>query len=863
MVIRMKKVILVDGNNLLFRSYYATAYSGNFMKNSKGFPTNALYGFINMINKIKSEEKPEYMLVAFDKGKTFRHDKYKEYKAGRIQMPNELKLQFPVAKEILELLGIKWFEIDNYEADDIIGTMSKKVDENDLYDGLIISSDKDLLQLITDKVIVKLLKTKDYIMMNKNTFYETYNLTPEKMVDIKALQGDPSDNIPGVKGIGEKTALKLLVDYGSLEGIYDNLDKISGAVKTKLINNRQSAFDSKDLATIYKEVPLDFDLEDTKIKDANLDKLKSKYEELEFFSFLKNMKVNKENKSIEAKELTNLDDLEKLSYPLAFYIELNKSNYHISKPLSMGIYDGKNAYYVNEDMICDVIKLINDKEKYTYDLKKHYVTLKYLNTNLTNVSFDTSIAAYLLNYNIKDDIAYLSNEFGYDIPFYEVISKAKELNYNIINNMVVNKAKFIYETKNTLQEEMEKEDCTYLFNEIEMKLSYVLGKMEYEGIRVDKNVLDEMKEELNGKISDISKQIYDICGEEFNISSPKQLGEILFEKLKIADVKKTKNSYSTDKATLEKYKSRSPIVPLILEHRMLSKLQSTYITGLENSILSDGKIHTIYTQTLTRTGRLSSIEPNLQNIPIRTSYGSLIRKAFIPEENSVLLSSDYSQIELRIFAHFSKVPNWIEAFNNDMDIHTRTAMDIFGVEEKDVTKLMRRQAKAVNFGILYGISSFGLAEDLGISVKEAKEFINKYFETYSGTKVYMDNVIKEAYDKGYVTTIMNRKRKIDELKNTNYMIRNQGERMALNTPIQGSSADILKKAMIDIQKEFDDNNLKSKMLLQVHDELIFNVLKNEIKKVSEIVTRCMDNAYKLNVPLKVDVETGNNWLEAK
>ena len=863
MVIRMKKVILVDGNNLLFRSYYATAYSGNFMKNSKGFPTNALYGFINMINKIKTEEKPEYMLVAFDKGKTFRHNKYKEYKAGRIQMPNELKLQFPVAKEILELLGIKWFEIDNYEADDIIGTMSKKVDENDLYDGLIISSDKDLLQLITDKVIVKLLKTKDYIMMNKNTFYETYNLTPEKMVDIKALQGDPSDNIPGVKGIGEKTALKLLVDYGSLEGIYDNLDKISGAVKTKLINNRQSAFDSKDLATIYKEVPLDFDLEDTKIKDANLDKLKSKYEELEFFSFLKNMKVNKENKSIEAKELTNLDDLEKLSYPLAFYIELNKSNYHISKPLSMGIYDGKNAYYVNKDMICDVVKLINDKEKYTYDLKKHYVTLKYLNTNLTNVSFDTSIAAYLLNYNIKDDIAYLANEFGYDIPFYEVISKAKELNYNIINNMVVNKAKFIYETKNTLQEEMEKEDCTYLFNEIEMKLSYVLGKMEYEGIRVDKNVLDEMKEELNGKISDISKQVYDICGEEFNISSPKQLGEILFEKLKIADVKKTKNSYSTDKATLEKYKSRSPIVPLILEHRMLSKLQSTYITGLENSILSDGKIHTIYTQTLTRTGRLSSIEPNLQNIPIRTSYGSLIRKAFIPEENSVLLSSDYSQIELRIFAHFSKVPNWIEAFNNDMDIHTRTAMDIFGVEEKDVTKLMRRQAKAVNFGILYGISSFGLAEDLGISVKEAKEFINKYFETYSGTKVYMDNVIKEAYDKGYVTTIMNRKRKIDELKNTNYMIRNQGERMALNTPIQGSSADILKKAMIDIQKEFDDNNLKSKMLLQVHDELIFNVLKDEIKKVSEIVTRCMDNAYKLDVPLKVDVETGNNWLEAK
>ena len=432
-----------------------------------------------------------------------------------------------------------------------------------------------------------------------------------------------------------------------------------------------------------------------------------------------------------------------------------------------------------------------------------------------------------------------------------------------IKKLVVEKAKFIYETKQELEDEMTKEDCMYLFNEIEMPLSIVLGDMEYQGIRLDKQVLDNMNAELDERIKEISEKIYELAGEKFNISSPKQLGEILFVKLQIGKGKKTKSGYSTDKTILEKYSDRHPIVPLVLEHRMLTKLQSTYIVGLASSVLDDGKIHTIYTQTLTRTGRLSSIEPNLQNIPIRTTYGKLIRKAFVPEDDCILLSSDYSQIELRVFAHFSKVPNLIDAFKNDMDIHTRTAMDIFGVSENEVTPLMRRQAKAVNFGILYGISSFGLSEDLKIPVKEAKSFIDKYFETYSGTKVYMDSVVKDAYEKGYVTTIMNRKRRIDELHNTNYMIRQQGERMALNTPIQGSSADILKKAMIDIYNEFQSKNIKSKMLLQVHDELIFNVLKEEESIVKEIVDRCMDNAYKLDVPLKVDIETGVNWYDAK
>ena len=859
----MKKVILVDGNNLLFRSYYATAYQGNFMKNKNGFPTNALYGFVNMIHKIINDEKPEYMLVAFDKGKTFRHDKYKDYKAGRIKMPDELKAQFPIAKEILAYLGSKWFEIDNYEADDIIGTLAKKIDDENDYKGLIVSSDKDLLQLISNKVIMKLLKSKDYVMMSKETFYDQYKLTPDKMIDIKALQGDSSDNIEGVKGIGEKTALKLLQEYGSLEGIYDNIAYIKGAVATKLINGKDKAFESKDLVTIYKQVPLGFTLEDTKITNGNLEELKKTYENLEFYSFLKNMKIGRINNDFNVIEVEDISVLDKIKSPISIYMELDKTNYHLASILALGLYDGQNAYYVKKDLINDSIKKLNKLEKYTYDLKKHLVALKKIKVNLENVSFDSMIAAYLLNYNVKDDISYLANQFGYDIPFYEVISKAKKLEEETLKKLVSAKAKFIYETKEELEKEMKEEDCTYLFNEIEMPLSVVLAEMEYQGIRVDVNVLKSMNVEIEEKIKEISNKIYELAGCQFNISSPKQLGDILFTKLQIGKGKKTKSGYSTDKTILEKYKDRHPIVPLILEHRMLTKLQSTYIVGLENSILEDGKIHTIYTQTLTRTGRLSSIEPNLQNIPIRTTYGKLIRKAFIPEDGCILLSSDYSQIELRVFAHFSKVPNLVNAFKNDMDIHTQTAMDIFGVKKEDVTPLMRRQAKAVNFGILYGISSFGLAEDLGISVKEAKSFIDKYFETYSGIKNYMDSVVKDAYEKGYVTTIMNRKRKITELNNTNYMIRQQGERMALNTPIQGSSADILKKAMIDIYNKFKEKKLKSKMILQVHDELIFNVLKEEEDIVKKIVDDCMDNAYKLDVPLKVDIETGINWYDTK
>ncbi len=860
----MKKVILVDGNNLLFRSYFATAYSGNMMKNSKGFPTNGLYGMVNMLNKIIREENPEYMLVAFDKGKTFRHDKYTEYKGGRDKTPEDLLKQFKVAKELVPLMGIKCFEIDNYEADDIIGTYSKIVCKDDNFIATIVSSDKDLLQLINEQIDVKLLKQKDYIRMNEQVFFENYGIKPIRMIDLKGLEGDPSDNIPGVKGIGEKTALKLLQEYESLENIYENIENIKGSVKQKLIDGKKDAFMSKDIATIYNEVEVPYTLEELKYNGIiDYDGLRNLYNELEFYSFLKDDNVKGSKKeSLEYKVIKNINDM-KLNDKIAIYLELSESNYHNSSIYGMGIYDGANAYYISEKLLTENKNILDNKEIYTYDLKKTIVSLNKIGIKLENCVFDAMIAGYILNYNVKDDIAYLANNFNYDITLFDNFIKMKDITDDSLANLTCNKAKFIYEIKDIFMDKMEKEEQLELFSNIEMKLSYVLASMEIEGVRVDTKVLDEMGEKINDKINKLTNEIYEYAGLSFNIQSPKQLGEILFEKLEIPYPKKKKESYSTAREILDKIVDYHPIVQKIIGYRTLTKIYNTYIIGIKNMIMEDGKLHTIYTQTLTRTGRLSSIEPNLQNIPIRYQEGKEIRKAFIPEEDSVFLSSDYSQIELRMFAHMSNEKNLIDVFNNNLDIHTKTAMDIYHVKEDEVTKNMRRDAKAVNFGIIYGISSFGLAEDLGVDIKTAKEFLDNYLKTFPGIKNYMDNVIKDAYEKGYVKTIMNRKRNIEELSNTNYMIKIQGERMALNTPIQGSSADILKKAMIDIYNEFNRLKLKSKMILQVHDELIFNVINEELEKVKEIVIKYMENAYKLNVPLKVDVEIGNNWYDAK
>lgn len=859
----MKKIVLVDGNNLLFRSYYATAYTGNIMRNKEGFPTNGVYGFVNMINKIISEEKPEYMMVAFDIGKTFRHEKYERYKDGRRETPDDLKVQFPVAKKILTAMGIKYLECAGYEADDIIGTISMWCEKDPEYEALIVSSDKDLLQLISDETVVKLLKTKDYIWMDKKTFNDTYGFDPIHMIDLKALMGDSSDNIPGVKGIGEKGAIKLVSEYKTIDNIYENIDKIKGATQIKLIDGKEDAYYSKDLVTIYREVPLDITFDDLLYKGENADELIDIYNDLGFYSLLRKINTSdiKKEKSREEKFkiISDINDV-KISEDTSIYLDTTIGNYHDAEILGIALYNSTLSCYIPYDIFKNNTSILDtDYNLSTYDYKKIIVVFNKYGIKVPNINFDTMISAYLLNYDTKDDICYLANKLNIYIPSYD---KKEVVTTEEAARRAILKARFIYNTKDKLYEDMKREDNIYLFENIEMPLAKVLAKMETTGIRVDKKVLEEMGTEIKIKLEILTRDIYNYAGEEFNINSPKQLGEILFDKLKLPGAKKNKNGYATDIDVLKKL-TEYPIINKILEYRALAKLYSTYIDGIISTIREDGKIHTIYTQTLTRTGRLSSIEPNLQNIPMRSEYGRLIRKAFIPEDNSVILSSDYSQIELRVFAHLSGVNDLINAFKEGVDIHTKTAMDIFKVPMEGVTKNMRRQAKAVNFGILYGISSYGLAEDIGIPVKEAKEFINKYFETYPGVKDYMDKEIDEAKRNGYVKTIMNRKRVIEELKSSNYMVRSMGERMALNTPVQGSASDILKKAMVEINNIFEKENIKSKMLLQVHDELIFNVYNDEIDKVKDIVYNTMTKVFELKVPLDVDIELGNNWYEAK
>lgn len=849
----MKKLILVDGNNLMYRSYYATLYSGSVMKNSKGVVTNALYGFTTMINKIIAEEKPKYMAVAFDIGKNFRHQKFENYKAGRQETPDDLLKQMPVARDLLDAMGIKHYEVENYEADDIIGTITLLTEKDPLFDATIVSSDKDLLQLISHETDVKLLKQKGHIRFNEETFKKEYGIDPIKIIDLKALSGDPSDNIPGVKGIGEKTALKLLHNYGSLENIYASIDNIKGAVKDKLIQGKKDAFFSKEMCTIFREVPLEGDLEDM-LYTGPTPKLEEMYKDLEFYSLMKTIIVKEPNIINEYQELKDINNLVKKDI-ISYYIECDNTNYHKGDILGMGIFDGKNAYYVNKDLIQEVFKYYKNTKKYTYDLKKNIILLNDLNTKTI---FDNMIATYLLNFQTKEDLAYLMNIEGYNIPFYENVIKDEKL----LKEAVTLKARYIYETRDELINKLKLDDMDDLFNTIEMPLVTVLAKMEQAGVKCSRDILKDMSQEIKIKINNISNTIYNYAGKEFNISSPKQLGEVLFERLGLVSKRKTaKKNYSTDAATLEKLRGDHPIIEAILEYRNLFKLNSTYLEGLENYITKDNLIHTIYKQTLTRTGRLSSVEPNLQNIPVRDENGRKVRKAFLPV-NDIFLCADYSQIELRVLAHISDSKELIEAFNNGEDIHTKVASDIFDVSKESVTKNMRRTAKAVIFGIVYGISSFGLGENLNLKPSEAKKFIDKYLELYPGVKRYMDEIIKEAHLYGSVRTIFNRKRNIDELANKNFIIRSAGERIALNTPIQGTAADIIKMAMVKIDEELTKRNFKSKMILQVHDELIFDVVKEEKAKLELLVRDTMENIVNLKTPIKVDIDYGSNWYEA-
>ena len=858
----MKKIILVDGNNLIFRSYYATAYSGNLLKNSKGFPTNALYGFIGMMHKILEEEKPEYIAVAFDIGKNFRKEKYSFYKEGRKKTPDELHMQEPYARKILKAMGIPYFELAPYEADDIIGTFARMVEEDPDFIGTIVSSDRDLLQLVSPQLEMKLLKQKDYIRYNVESFQKDYGIDPIKIIDLKALAGDASDNIPGVRGIGEKSALSLLQKYGSLEGIYEHIDEIKGKTKEKLEVDKENAFMSKEIATIFKEVPLEVhDLEDIKYTKENTDELYAIYEELEFYSYMKGLKQESIEINTQYKEIHDVSEI-KESDEYAFYLELDGANYHMSSILGMSLACQDESYFVSKNLIRDVLEKIKGKVLYTFDWKKNIVSLHKEGITCPVVNTDLMILYALIQDGSKDDIAYYTVPSGYSVDFLDNVWKKKEGLTEKLKQDIVLKSRFIFDQRDRAILDLKRDEMYDLFLNIEMPLAPVLADMEIEGVKVDKNILNEMKEEMKGKIDVLTKEIYELAGVEFNISSPKQLGEILFEKLELPGGKKNKSGYKTDAKVMHKLVGIHPIVQKVLDYRNVTKLYSTYLEGLENYILEDGKIHTIFKQNFARTGRLSSTEPNLQNIPVRDEEGKKIRRAFLPQ-NDEFLSADYSQIELRILAHISDAKELQEAFINDQDIHTKVAADIHGIKESEVTKKMRSTAKAVIFGIVYGISGFGLGENLEISAKEAKNFIDKYYELYPGVKRYMDKIVEEAYSEGSVRTLFNRRRVIPELNSPEYMVRQAGERIALNTPIQGTSADIIKKAMVEIFKKFQEENIRSKMVLQVHDELIFDIIKEEQEKVEEIVKDIMTHTISLKVPLKVSADYGENWYDTK
>lgn len=846
----MKKIVLVDGNNLLFRSYFATAYTGNVMKNSKGFPTNALYGFINMINKILEEEKPEYMAVAFDIGKNFRKEKYDFYKEGRNKTPQDLIDQMPIARDILKAMGIKYFELEPYEADDIIGTISKMTEEDPDAYTLIVSSDKDLLQLVSDETEMKLLKQKDYIRYNRESFIKDYGIEPIRIIDLKGLSGDPSDNIPGVAGVGDKTALKLLQDYDSVEGIYENINNIKGKLQEKLLTDKDNAFMSKEIATIYREVPLNTSYEEMKYNGPYVSELEKIYNELEFYSLLKKIDVKpKEDdfKYIVAKDASDII----LGDEVAIYAGYESENYYTSNVIGYGVSSNNNNYFVSKELIENID--LSGKKIYTYDYKKLLANLD------INVDGDLMLIDYLVNPLHKEDFGYLILANNEKVLLLNELKKQDE---QVIFENIVRKARFILDNYKTIYQKLIDEDMEELYKNIEFPLVKVLSDMEKTGVYVDTKVIDDMKEDIEERLSLITKKIYELAGKEFNINSPKQLGDVLFVDLNLPAPKSNKTGFKTDVKVLQRLVDYHPIIKYILDYRNLAKIESTYLDSLKDYIRKDGLIHTIYKQTLTRTGRLSSVEPNLQNIPVRNEEGRKVRKAFLPQ-NDIFLSIDYSQIELRILAHLSGDEELIKAFNNDQDIHTKVAADIFDINEDQVTKNQRRTAKAVIFGIVYGISGYGLGENLELKPAEAKKYIDKYLSLYPKVDAYMKNNIKTAYDTGFVKTMFNRKRVIEELTNANYMIRQSGERMALNTPIQGTASDIMKMAMIKVYDEMKKHNFKSKMVMQVHDELIFDCFNDELDKVISVAKDAMENIYKLSVPLKVSADTGKNWYDAK
>lgn len=867
----MEELILIDGNSLLFKAFYATSYTGNYMVNRNGIPTNGVYGFARMVEKIISTN-PKYVIVAFDYGKkTFRNELLDTYKATRKETPQELVPQFALAREYLTAHNITWYEVEGYEGDDIIGTLVDFGEKNNLKVS-VYTGDKDANQLISPQTtIYRTVKgVTELDIYNEQTLLDKYGLKPDQFRDFLGLMGDSSDNIPGIKGVGEKTALKLLHQYGTIEGLQEHQDEIKGKMGEKIRAGMEDALMSKKVATILRDIPIDVDLEKATYQGYDYETLKSFYEKYDMNSLIKSMTTEAAPKK--ELKLEIVDHMPEITKDSAVYPSIYDTNYHRSIILGYGIYNDEQAYFISyENALKDESFLAylkdENKKKYGYDIKSAVIGSRWNGIEINGYTFDLSLASYVLEPAIKEELKYVCTHFDYEGVQYdeEVFGKGAKKHIpedDILASHIVSKAKAIYELKDVVTKELKDKNQYELYENIELPVTRILGEMEFAGTEIDLDVLKEMDTAFDETIEKLANDIYRISGTTFNISSPKQLGQVLFEDLGLKGGKKTKTGYSTSQDVLEKIIDAHPVVPLVLEYRMLTKLSSTYLKGLQEQVFPDNKIHTIYKQTLTHTGRLSSVDPNLQNIPVRSEEGKLIRKAFV-SHNGYLVSFDYSQIELRILAHMAHVTNLIDAFNQGKDIHRHTAALVFGVKDEEVTPQMRSQAKAVNFGIIYGMSEFRLSKDIGMSISEARDFINKYFETYPEVKTYMDEVVETCKKQGYVSTLLNRKRYIPTINDKNFMVRQQAQRYAMNTPIQGTGADILKLAMIEVDKALKEKNLKSQMILQLHDELIFDVFEDELEEVMSLVKEKMENCIKMDVPLIVEGNYAKNWCELK
>lgn len=867
----MKKLVAIDGNSIMNRAFYGIMNS-KLLMTTDGTYTNAVYGFLSILLKLLSDEKPDYICVTFDlKAPTFRHKMYDGYKATRKGMPDELRMQMPIIKEVLRAMNITILEMEGYEADDILGTLAKYGDEYDIQ-VLLLTGDRDSLQLVSNNVTVRIPTTK--MGTTESTDYtpevvrEKYGIEPIQFIQIKGLMGDTSDNIPGIPGVGEKTAFSLVQMYHDVDNIYtkleagEELEKIKGKLKEKIVDNKELAYLSLKLGTICKEVPIEIELSNIESKPFNNDELYNLFVKLQFRNFIEKLGLKETTPvTVVLEEEFVINDIKNLK------IENGDIAYYYKNGLAI-FYDEK-IYYTSDPSL-ELLKEIFESEnlKIGFEQKEDYLKLRKIGITPKNMMFDISIASYVLNpskasYKLDDTIL---EEIG-------IMLETKKENSQLMidgfyekedySELETKYAKYIYKCKQVLEEKLIDKKQDKLFFEMEMPLMKVLAEMEFHGVLVDKSILENYSTDLAKQIDVLVKEIYEMAGREFNINSPKQLGEVLFEELKLPILKKTKSGYSTDADVLERLKPEHPIIEKILEYRTLSKLKATYVDGMLPLINEKtGRIHAKFNQTVTATGRISCTEPNLQNIPIRTELGKGLRKIFVAPEGYSFIDADYSQIELRVLSHIADDVTMIEAFKNGDDIHAITASQVFGVPLEEVTKQMRSEAKAVNFGIVYGISDFGLATNIGTSRKKAKEYIETYFEKYPNIKKYMDGEIAKCKEEGFVETLWGRRRYVPEIKSNNFNVRQFGERVAMNAPIQGTAADIIKIAMINVEKELEERKLKSKLILQVHDELVIEAENGELEQVKEILTRCMENVAKLSVPLKVETEIGKNWYEA-